>query len=95
MTHGQTFLDHPHFLEALMVDGGLRQIAVHIDITQAGRAIHSVMWEPKPTSTHSERPLLNSPEPCGKKPAFNQNSLTTVPSHGAISTTWPKLFAGF
>jgi len=37
MTHGQTFLEHPEFLEALVVEGGLRQVAVHIDITQAGR----------------------------------------------------------
>ncbi|MGI8958131.1 MAG: radical SAM protein [Chthoniobacterales bacterium] len=37
MTHGQTLLEHPEFLEALVVEGGLRQLAVHIDITQAGR----------------------------------------------------------
>ena len=42
MTNGQTFLDHPDFLEALIVDGGLRQIAVHVDITQAGRAGYTV-----------------------------------------------------
>ena len=37
MTHGQTLLEHPEFLEALVSDGGLRQVAVHIDMTQAGR----------------------------------------------------------
>jgi hypothetical protein len=37
MTHGQTFLEHPEFLAALVVEGGLRQVAVHIDMTQAGR----------------------------------------------------------
>lgn len=37
MTHGQTLLEHPEFLDALVIDGGLRQIAVHIDMTQAGR----------------------------------------------------------
>ncbi|MEO5855361.1 MAG: hypothetical protein ABIR21_04815 [Chthoniobacterales bacterium] len=37
MTHGQTLIEQPDFLEALMRDGGLRQIAVHIDVTQAGR----------------------------------------------------------
>ncbi len=37
MTHGQTFIEHPEFLEQLVVDGGLRQVAVHIDMTQAGR----------------------------------------------------------
>jgi hypothetical protein len=37
MTHGQTLLEHPDFLERLVVEGGLRQISVHIDMTQAGR----------------------------------------------------------
>ena len=37
MTHGQTLLEHPEFLERLMVHGGLRQVAVHVDMTQAGR----------------------------------------------------------
>jgi MoaA/NifB/PqqE/SkfB family radical SAM enzyme len=37
MTHGQTLIEHPEFLEQLVVEGGLRQIAVHIDMTQAGR----------------------------------------------------------
>ena len=37
MTHGQTLLEHPEFLERLVVAGGLRQVAVHIDMTQAGR----------------------------------------------------------
>ena len=37
MTHGQTLIEHPEFLEHLMVQGGLRQVAVHVDMTQAGR----------------------------------------------------------
>ncbi|HEX8313278.1 MAG TPA: hypothetical protein VF614_18270, partial [Chthoniobacteraceae bacterium] len=37
MTHGQTLIEHPEFLERLMVEGGLRQVAVHVDMTQAGR----------------------------------------------------------
>ncbi len=37
MTHGQTLIEHPEFLEQLMVEGGLRQVSVHIDMTQAGR----------------------------------------------------------
>jgi hypothetical protein len=37
MTHGQTLLEHPEFLERLVIEGGLRQISVHIDMTQAGR----------------------------------------------------------
>ena len=37
MTHGQTLIEHPEFLERLVVEGGLRQISVHVDMTQAGR----------------------------------------------------------
>ncbi len=37
MTHGQTLLEQPDFFERLVVEGGLRQISVHVDITQAGR----------------------------------------------------------
>jgi hypothetical protein len=37
MTHGQTLLEQPEFFERLVVEGGLRQISVHIDVTQAGR----------------------------------------------------------
>jgi len=37
MTHGQTLLEHPEFLEQLVVHGGLRQVSLHIDMTQAGR----------------------------------------------------------
>src|SRR5215210_5851407 len=37
MTHGQTLIEHPDFLERLVIEGGLRQISVHVDMTQAGR----------------------------------------------------------
>ena len=37
MTHGQTLIENPQFLEQLVVEGGLRQVSVHIDMTQAGR----------------------------------------------------------
>ncbi|MDQ6764911.1 MAG: hypothetical protein M3Z22_02260 [Verrucomicrobiota bacterium] len=37
MTHGQTLIERPEFLERLVVEGGLRQISVHVDMTQAGR----------------------------------------------------------
>jgi hypothetical protein len=37
MTHGQTLLEQPQFLEQLVVQGGLRQVSVHVDMTQAGR----------------------------------------------------------
>src|SRR3712207_9370122 len=34
MTHGQTLIEHPEFLERLVVEGGLRPISVHVDMTQ-------------------------------------------------------------
>lgn len=37
MTHGQLLLEHPDYLDRLVLEGGLRKLAVHIDITQAGR----------------------------------------------------------
>lgn len=37
MTHGQRLLDHPDYLRRLIVEGGLRKLGIHIDITQAGR----------------------------------------------------------
>lgn len=37
MTHGQVLLENPHYLDRLVVEGGLRKLAVHIDTTQAGR----------------------------------------------------------
>ncbi len=37
MTHGQLLLEHPDYLERLVRRGGLRKLAIHIDITQAGR----------------------------------------------------------
>ncbi|MEP7071629.1 MAG: radical SAM protein [Verrucomicrobiota bacterium] len=37
MTHGQTLLEQPEFFERLVVEGGLRQVSVHVDATQAGR----------------------------------------------------------
>lgn len=37
MTHGQSLLENPGFLERLIRVGRLRKMALHIDITQAGR----------------------------------------------------------
>lgn len=37
MTHGQVLLEQPALLDRLVLRGGLRKIAIHIDITQAGR----------------------------------------------------------
>lgn len=37
MTHGQKLLEHPAYLDRLVLEGGLRKVAIHIDITMAGR----------------------------------------------------------
>jgi len=37
MTHGQTFLREPRYLERLVVEGGLDRLAIHVDSTQRGR----------------------------------------------------------
>lgn len=37
MTNGQVFLDDPSYLERLVVDGGLDNVAIHVDATQRGR----------------------------------------------------------
>lgn len=37
MTHGQVLLDNPDYLDRLVNEGQLRKMAIHIDITQAGR----------------------------------------------------------
>ncbi|MEM7582690.1 MAG: hypothetical protein AAF560_04870 [Acidobacteriota bacterium] len=37
MTHGQQLLEAPEYLSRLVSDGGLRKLAIHIDITMAGR----------------------------------------------------------
>lgn len=42
MTHGQVLLQHSAYLEELVVQGGLRKLSLHIDITQAGRAGYPV-----------------------------------------------------
>lgn len=38
MTHGETFRRKPGLLERLMVDGGLEEVSVHVDLTQRGRS---------------------------------------------------------
>jgi len=37
MTHGDTFRRRPGLLERLMVDGGLREVSIHVDTTMRGR----------------------------------------------------------
>ena len=42
MTHGQVILENPDYLDQLVVEGGLRKLSVHIDITQAGRTDYPI-----------------------------------------------------
>ena len=37
MTHGQVLLENPDYLARLVLAGGLRKVAFHVDMTQAGR----------------------------------------------------------
>lgn len=37
MTHGDTFRRRPGLLERLMLEGGLAELSIHIDVTQRGR----------------------------------------------------------
>ncbi|MFN0066322.1 MAG: radical SAM protein [Limisphaerales bacterium] len=37
MTHGETFRRRPGLLERLMTEGGLTEVAIHVDTTQRGR----------------------------------------------------------
>ena len=37
MTHGDTFRRHPDLLRRLVIEGGLRELSIHIDVTQRGR----------------------------------------------------------
>jgi hypothetical protein len=37
MTHGDSFRRRPGLLERLMLDGGLTEVSIHVDITQRGR----------------------------------------------------------
>ncbi len=37
MSHGESFRQQPERLERLMVEGGLRELSIHIDTTQRGR----------------------------------------------------------
>ncbi len=55
MTHGQTLLEHPEFLEQLVAEGGLRQMAVHVDTTQAGRTGYPINRLTSETGLHPVR----------------------------------------
>jgi hypothetical protein len=42
MTHGDSFRRRPGLLERLMVEGGLTEVGIHVDITQRGRLGYKV-----------------------------------------------------
>jgi hypothetical protein len=55
MTHGQVLLENPDYLERLVVEGGLRKLAVHIDITQAGRPGYPIKTLTRESDLHPLR----------------------------------------
>ncbi len=57
-THGQTLTEQPEFLERLVVEGGLRQVAVHIDVTQAGRKGYPIQRVEGEADLHPVRELF-------------------------------------
>lgn len=55
MTHGQILIEEPALLERLIVEGGLRQVSVHIDMTQAGRRGYPIQKVVSETDLHPVR----------------------------------------
>ena len=55
MTHGQVLLENPHYFTRLVREGGLRKIALHIDITQAGRSDYPIRGLQNETDLHPLR----------------------------------------
>ena len=97
MTHGQTLIEHPEFLEKLMVEGGLRQVAVHIDMTQAGRHGYPIgqdevqgRWPPKLEKTRSRAGHLHHLLP----PVGAQDDLFLVEEVSQIQALGFKFIVG-
>jgi hypothetical protein len=55
MTHGQVLLERPTYLERLVTAGGLRKIAIHIDVTQAGRPGYPIRQVRRESDLHPLR----------------------------------------
>ena len=55
MTHGQVLLDNPEYLQRLVVEGGLRKVGIHIDITQAGRPCFPIRTLTRESDLHPLR----------------------------------------
>ena len=55
MTHGQVLLEQPDYFVQLVREGGLRKIAFHIDITQAGRPGYPIRKLKSEADLHSLR----------------------------------------
>ena len=96
MTHGQTLIEHPEFLERLMVEGGLRQVAVHIDMTQAGRHGWPINRIKSEADLHPVRDAFTKLglDLRAKKPACRWSSPTTARSRGATSSSCRRSCAG-
>jgi hypothetical protein len=60
MTHGQKLIEFPDYLHRLVVEGGLRKISCHIDITQAGRPGFPIKYQLDEASLNPLRDKLVS-----------------------------------
>ena len=72
MTHGKTLLDHPSFLARLVEQGGLRKLAIHIDMTQAGRPGFPIRQLTSEADLHPVRQAFvepHLPRPAGDRSA--------------------------
>lgn len=58
MTHGQVLLENPDYLDHLVRYGGLRKLALHIDITQAGRPGFPIQAQKREADLHPLRELF-------------------------------------
>ena len=96
MTHGQTLIEHPEFLEKLMTEGGLRQVAVHIDMTQAGRHGYPIGRIKSEADLHPVRDAFTTARvwTCARKPACRWSSRIIAPSPDATSSSCPRSCAG-
>ena len=96
MTHGQTLRNHSEFLEALVIEGGLRQIAVHIDMTQAGRHGFPIGRIKSESDLHpSAKRSRNWREASARAQVSRWNWPTTAPSPSETLPQSRKSCAGF
>ena len=86
----------PEFFEKLVVEGGLRQVAVHIDMTQAGRHGFPIGRVKTEADLHPVREAFTELGwRSAGKPACHWSMPTTAPSRAKTSTECRRSSAGF